>query len=101
MKAGFAAAATALHIASSSTFERIPPCLTALQRRNEQSLVDTRRSKLKQFEAELLAKGWGQVREGVEVKRIPMPGDEETCVLCRMRVRGERLRLWGGRAPRR
>jgi hypothetical protein len=34
------------------------------------------RSKLKQFEAELLAEGWERVRDEVDVKRVAMPGGE-------------------------
>jgi len=64
--------------------------LAALRRRGGQYLVGTPRSKLKQFEAELLAEGWEKVREDVEVKRIPMPGGEETFVLCRTHARREK-----------
>jgi len=64
--------------------------LAALRRRNGQYLVGTPRSKLKQFEAELLAGGWERVRDGVEVKGIPMPGGEETYVLCRTTARREK-----------
>ncbi len=64
--------------------------LAALRRRNGQYLVGTPRSKLKQFEAELLAGGWEQVRDDVEVKRVTMPGGEETSVLCRTTARREK-----------
>ena len=64
--------------------------LAALRRRNGQYLVGTPRSKLKQFEAELLSGGWERVREDVEVKRVPMPGGEETYVLCRTTARREK-----------
>lgn len=64
--------------------------LVALRRRNRQYLVGTPRSKLKQFEAELLSGGWERVREDVEVKRVPMPGGEETYVLCRTTARREK-----------
>jgi hypothetical protein len=52
--------------------------------------VGTPRSKLKQFEAELLAGGLGAVRHDGEVKRVPMPGGEETYVLCRTTARREK-----------
>jgi len=64
--------------------------LAALRRRNGQYLVGTPRSKLKQFEAELLTGGWERVRDEVEVKRVPMPGGEETYVLCRTTARREK-----------
>ena len=52
--------------------------------------MGTPRSKLKQFEAELLAEGWERVRDDVEVKRVAMPGGEETYVLCRTTSRREK-----------
>jgi transposase len=64
--------------------------LAALRRRNGQYLVGTPRSKLKQFEAELLTEGWERVRDDVEVKRVAMPGGEETYVLCRTTARREK-----------
>jgi transposase len=64
--------------------------LAALRRRNGQYLVGTPRSKLKQFQAELLTGGWERVRDDVEVKRVPMPGGEETYVLCRTTARREK-----------
>jgi transposase len=64
--------------------------LAALRRRGGQYLVGTPRSKLKQFEAELLSEGWERVREDVEVKRVAMPGGEETYVLCRTTARREK-----------
>ena len=64
--------------------------LAAVRRRKGQYLVGTPRSKLKQFEQELLAGNWEQVRDDVEVKRVPMPGGEETYVLCRTATRREK-----------
>ena len=64
--------------------------LAALRRRNGQYLVGTPRSKLKQFAAELLADGWERGRDDVEVKRVGMPGGEETYVLCRTTARREK-----------
>jgi transposase len=64
--------------------------LAALRRRNGQYLVGTPRSKLKQLEAELLSGGWERVREDVEVKQVPVPGGEETYVLCRTTARREK-----------
>jgi transposase len=66
--------------------------LAALRRRSGQYLVGTPRSKLKQLEAELLTAAWERVREDVEVKRVPLPGGEETYVLCRTTSRREKER---------
>jgi transposase len=64
--------------------------LAALRRRGGQYLVGTPRAKLKQFEVELLTGGWERVRDDVEVKRVAMPGGEETYVLCRTMARREK-----------
>ena len=52
--------------------------LAARRRRGGQYLLGTPRSKLKPFESELLAEGGEKGREEVEVKRVPVPGGEET-----------------------
>jgi transposase len=64
--------------------------LAALRQRHGQYLVGTPRSTLKQFEAELLADGWERVHDDVEVKRVALPGGEETYVLCRTTARREK-----------
>jgi transposase len=64
--------------------------LAAVRRRQGQYLVGTPRNKLKQFEQELLAGDWEQVREDVEVKRVAMPGGEESYVLCRSVARRQK-----------
>ena len=61
--------------------------LEALRRRGGQYLVGTPRAKLKQFEQELLAGGWEQVRPDVEVKLVPTPQGEEIYILCRSQAR--------------
>jgi len=61
--------------------------LAALRRRGGQYLVGTPRAKLKQFEQQLLAGGWEQVRPEVEVKLLPTPQGEETYILCRSTAR--------------
>ena len=71
--------------------------LAALRRREGHYLVGTPRSKLKQFEQELLAGDWDRVRDDVEVKCVPMPGGEETYVLCRTAARREKERAIRGR----
>ncbi len=57
--------------------------LKTLRKRGSQYLVGTPRSKLKEFERELLQEGWERVRPEVEVKLVGIPGGEETYVLCR------------------
>jgi hypothetical protein len=44
-----------------------------LRKRGGQCLVGTPRAKLKDFERELLAGGWEQVRPDVKVKLVPTP----------------------------
>jgi transposase len=61
--------------------------LDALRRRGGRYLVGTPRSKLKQFEKQLLEGGWEQVRPEVEVKLVPTPQGEETYILCRSAAR--------------
>jgi transposase len=64
--------------------------LRKLRQRQGQYLVGTPRSQLKQFERELLAGDWTRVREEVEVKLVPVPGGEETYLLCRSTARKEK-----------
>jgi transposase len=64
--------------------------LSAIRRRGGQYLVGTPRSQMKKFEAELLKDDWIQVRPEVEVKQVPIPGGEETYVLCRTAGRKEK-----------
>lgn len=61
--------------------------LAALRKRGGQYLVGTPRSKLKQFEKQLLEGGWERVRPDVEVKLVPTPEGEETYILCRSTAR--------------
>lgn len=64
--------------------------LEALRRRGGQYLVGTPRSKLKEFETQLLADGWQQVRSDVEVKLVATPQGKETYVLCRSTARKDK-----------
>lgn len=64
--------------------------LALLRRRGGQYLVGTPRSKLREFERQLLAEDWLQVRTDVEVKLVPAPGGEETYILCRSTARKEK-----------
>ncbi len=52
--------------------------------------MGTPRSQRKQFEQELLAQDGKQAREDVEGKWVPVPGGEETYVLCRSAARREK-----------
>jgi transposase len=74
--------------------------LALLRRRNGQYLVGTPRSKLKEFERDLLEDGWEKVRDEVEVKCVPMPGGEETYILCRTAGRREKEKAIRGRFSR-
>lgn len=64
--------------------------LSLLRRRGGQYLVGTPRSKLREFERELLSADWLQVRADVEVKLVAAPGGEETYILCRSTARKEK-----------
>ena len=64
--------------------------LVAIRKRGGQYLVGTPRSKLKQFEQELLKDDFEKIRPEVEVKQIRIPGGEETYILCRTAGRKEK-----------
>ena len=64
--------------------------LVAIRKRGGQYLVGTPRSKLKQFEQELLKDDFEKIRAEVEVKQIKIPGGEETYILCRTVGRKEK-----------
>lgn len=64
--------------------------LTAVRQHGGQYLVGTARRKLKQFEADLLKDDFEKIRPDVEVKPIPIPGGEETYILCRTTGRKEK-----------
>src|SRR5712671_3917439 len=64
--------------------------LVAIRRRGGQYLVGTPRSKLKQFEQELLKDAFEKIRPEVEVKQMRIPGGEETYILCRTAGRKEK-----------
>lgn len=57
--------------------------LAFLHQEGRQYIIGAPRSRLKQFEAELLATDWEQIREGLEVKRVTAPEGQETFILCR------------------
>jgi transposase len=64
--------------------------LATVRQHGGQYLVGTPRSKLKQFEAELLKDDFEKIRPDVEVKHIPIAGGEETYILCRTAGRKEK-----------
>jgi transposase len=64
--------------------------LATVRRHGGQYLVGTARRKLKQFEAELLKNDFEKIWPDVEVKQIPIPGGEETYILCRTTGRKEK-----------
>jgi transposase len=64
--------------------------LAAIRQRGGQYLVGTARSKLKQFEQELLMDDFEKIRPEVEVKQLKIPGGEETYILCRTAGRKEK-----------
>ncbi|MGD0886427.1 MAG: IS1634 family transposase [Thermodesulfovibrionales bacterium] len=62
-----------------------------MKERGTKYLVGTPKSMLRKFEQELLAKGWEEVRPGVEVKICFCPdGREEAFVLCRSESRKDK-----------
>lgn len=62
--------------------------LEALRAKSGLYLVGTPRTLLRRVESSLLDGDWRTVREGIEVKRVPAPGDgEDTYVLCRSATR--------------
>ena len=71
--------------------------LVAIRRRGGEYLVGATRSKLKQFEAELLKDDFEKIRVDVEVKQIHIPGGEETYILCRTAGRKEKEKAIRGR----
>lgn len=64
--------------------------LVAIRKRGGEYLVGTPRSKLKQFEQELLKDDFEKIRPEVEVKQMRIPGGEETYILCRTAGRKEK-----------
>jgi transposase len=64
--------------------------LAAIRKRDGQYLVGTPRSRMKQFESELVKDDWTRVRPEVEVKAVAIPQGEETYILCRTAGRKEK-----------
>lgn len=74
--------------------------LAALRARGAQYLVGTPRSALNAHEQALLAGPWTQVRDAVEVQRVPAPDGAETFVLCRSAARRAKEQAMRARASR-
>lgn len=67
--------------------------LEKLRQRGTTYLVGTAKAQLRKFERELTEKNWIEIRPGVEVKLCSAPdGTEETYILCRSALRGEKER---------
>ena len=71
--------------------------LAAIRKRGGHYLTGTPRSQMKQFEAELAKEDWTRVRPEVEVKKVAIPGGEETYILCRTAGRREKEKAIRGR----
>jgi transposase len=71
--------------------------LAAVRKRGGQYLVGTPRSKLKDFERQLLEGNGQQVLPEVEVKLVDTPDGEESYVLCRTQARKEKEQAIGSR----
>ncbi len=54
-----------------------------LKQRGSRYIVGTPKSRLKQFERQLLVGSWNEVRSGLEVQVVPGDSDSETFILCR------------------
>lgn len=64
-----------------------------LRERGSRYIVGTPKSRLKQYERELLASSWTQIRDGLEVQSVPaQDGSEETFILCRSADRAAKER---------
>lgn len=58
---------------------------------NRRYIIGASKASLKQFEQQLLAEDWRQIRKGLEVKLCQSPeGDEEVYILCRSSDRREK-----------
>lgn len=64
--------------------------LEFLRERDGRYVVGTPKSRLKDFEKDLVDKGWSEVEEGVEVKLLKSPTGKEAFVLCRSADRREK-----------
>jgi len=61
-----------------------------LQEQGRRYILGTVKSQLKRYERELAEADWETIREGLEVKKVPAPGDAEVFILCRSANRMEK-----------
>jgi transposase len=61
-----------------------------LQASGRRYIIGTPKSLLKQFERELMAEDWRQIREELEVKLCPSPDGQEVFILCRSGARRDK-----------
>jgi hypothetical protein len=67
--------------------------LSFVRGREGRYIVGTPKPRLRKFEAELVEKkNWEQMEAGVEVKLVPSPDGDETCILARSVERREKER---------
>lgn len=64
--------------------------LEFLRERDGRYVVGTPKSQLRDYEKDLVERGWSEVEEGVEVKLLQSPGGKEAFVLCRSADRREK-----------
>lgn len=68
-----------------------PENLELLAEEHRRYIIGTPKCQLKQFERQLLTKGWHEVHEGLEVKLCRAPdGSDETFILCRSSARQQK-----------
>jgi len=75
--------------------------LEFLQEGGRRYIVGTPKGMLRQFECELLGKGWRSIRDGLEVKLVASPAGDETFILCRSADRREKEKAMHERFARR
>ena len=64
--------------------------LAFLREGGRRYIVGTPKGMLRQFERELLGKGWESIHKGLEVKRVASADGDETFILCRSADRREK-----------
>jgi transposase len=72
-----------------------------LKQRGSRYIVGTPKSRLKQFEQQLLVGSWNEVRAGLEVQIVPGDSNSETFILCRSADRAAKEQAMRERFERR
>jgi transposase len=72
-----------------------------LKKGGRKYILGTPKQQLRNFERELIAAGWDEVRKGVDVKLCPAPGGDEVFILCRSADRREKERAMHERFEKR